>query len=69
MEHTTIGGSLEIPCIINGLWQLSGGPPSNDDAVEAMRALFEPLSSLLIPSRRVALVYLHCPEVRLTNIN
>lgn len=24
-ERTTIGGSLEIPRIINGLWQLAGG--------------------------------------------
>ena len=24
-ERTTIGGSLEIPRMINGLWQLAGG--------------------------------------------
>jgi hypothetical protein len=30
-ERTTIGGSLEIPRIINGLWQLAGGHEKSVD--------------------------------------
>lgn len=30
-ERTTIGGSLEIPRMINGLWQLAGGHDKDVD--------------------------------------
>lgn len=41
-ERTTIGGSLEIPRMLNGLWQLAGGHDENVDikaAADAMRPL------------------------------
>lgn len=42
-ERATIGGSLEIPRMINGLWQLAGGHDENVDitaAAEAMKPLY-----------------------------
>ncbi len=41
VERATIGDALEIPRIINGLWQLSGEKPSSAVAEEAMGTLFE----------------------------
>ena len=41
-ERTTIGGSLEIPRMISGLWQLAGGHDEQVDipsAAEAMNSL------------------------------
>lgn len=46
-ERTTIGGSLEIPRMLNGLWQLAGGHDEKVDiaaAAEAMKSLYEPLA-------------------------
>ncbi|KAJ4418797.1 hypothetical protein N0V82_005362 [Gnomoniopsis sp. IMI 355080] len=43
-ERTTIGGSLEIPRMLNGLWQLAGGHDENVDitaAAEAMKPLID----------------------------
>ncbi|KAM3087390.1 hypothetical protein ACMFMG_001485 [Clarireedia jacksonii] len=41
-ERTIIGGSLEIPRMINGLWQLAGGHDQNIDVTAAASAM-EPL--------------------------
>lgn len=44
-EKTIIGGSLAIPRMLNGLWQLAGGHDEKVDiaaAVEAMNSLYEP---------------------------
>jgi hypothetical protein len=41
-ERTTIGGSLEIPRMINGLWQLAGGHDQDVDITTAAGAM-EPL--------------------------
>ena len=41
-ERTTIGGSLNIPRMISGLWQLAGGHDQNVD-VEAAAKAMEPL--------------------------
>jgi hypothetical protein len=38
-ERTKIGGSLEIPRIINGLWQLAGGHDKDLDVDGASRAM------------------------------
>lgn len=38
-ERTTIGGSLEIPRMINGLWQLAGGHDQNVDIAVAADAM------------------------------
>lgn len=38
-EKTTIGGSLEIPRMINGLWQLAGGHDKDIDIVLASEHL------------------------------
>ncbi|KAI1871503.1 uncharacterized protein JN550_004497 [Neoarthrinium moseri] len=43
-ERTTIGGTIEIPRIINGLWQLAGGHDKQvdrDTAVKAMNSLID----------------------------
>jgi hypothetical protein len=34
-ERTVIGGSLEIPRMISGLWQLAGGHDKNVDIAQA----------------------------------
>lgn len=39
LETTTIGGSLEIPRMISGLWQLAGGHDQNVDHDVAARAI------------------------------
>jgi hypothetical protein len=41
-EWTTIGGSLEIPRMINGLWQLAGGHDKSVDIVDASK-MMDPL--------------------------
>jgi hypothetical protein len=41
-EQTTIGGSLEIPRMINGLWQLAGGHDKSVDIPEASK-IMDPL--------------------------
>lgn len=41
-ERTIIGGSLEIPRMINGLWQLAGGHDQDIDISAAAEAM-EPL--------------------------
>lgn len=41
-ERTVIGGSLEIPRMISGLWQLAGGHDQNIDVELAAKAM-EPL--------------------------
>ncbi|KAL2882233.1 hypothetical protein SGCOL_002502 [Colletotrichum sp. CLE4] len=44
VERTTIAGSIEIPRILNGLWQLAGGHDQNIDvaaAADAMKPLYE----------------------------
>ncbi|KAK1637759.1 endoribonuclease L-PSP [Colletotrichum phormii] len=44
VERTTIAGSIEIPRILNGLWQLAGGHDQNIDvaaAANAMKPLIE----------------------------
>lgn len=41
-ERTLIGGSLEIPRMVSGLWQLAGGHDQNVD-VEAAAKAMEPL--------------------------
>ncbi|KAG8160016.1 hypothetical protein KVR01_010653 [Diaporthe batatas] len=38
-ERTTLGGSLEIPRLINGLWQLTGGHNKNVDIANAPAAM------------------------------
>ncbi|KAM0820870.1 putative NADP-dependent oxidoreductase domain-containing protein [Seiridium cardinale] len=38
-ERTTIGGSLEIPRMINGLWQLAGGHDKNINIATASSAM------------------------------
>lgn len=46
-EKTTIGGSLKIPRMLNGLWQLAGGHDEKVDiaaAAEAMNTLYETLA-------------------------
>lgn len=41
-ERTIIGGSLDIPRMVSGLWQLAGGHDQNVD-VEAAAKAMEPL--------------------------
>jgi hypothetical protein len=41
-ERTMIGGSLEIPRMINGLWQLSGGHDKSVDIPNALK-MMDPL--------------------------
>jgi hypothetical protein len=41
-ERTTIGGSLEIPRMINGLWQLAGGHDKSVDIPNALK-MMDPL--------------------------
>lgn len=44
-ERIRIGGTLVIPRMINGLWQLAGGHDEKVDiavAAEAMSSLYEP---------------------------
>ena len=43
IERTTIGGTLEIPRMINGLWQLAGGHDQNVEIATASKAM-DPLS-------------------------
>jgi hypothetical protein len=38
-ERTIIGGSLEIPRIINGLWQIAGGHDKDVDIDSASKAM------------------------------
>lgn len=38
-ERTLIGGSIEIPRIINGLWQLAGGHDKNIQIASASKAM------------------------------
>jgi hypothetical protein len=38
-ERTMIGGSLEIPRIINGLWQFAGGHDSDVDIAHAPKGM------------------------------
>jgi hypothetical protein len=38
-EHTTIGGSIEIPRMINGLWQLAGGHDKSVDIANASKMM------------------------------
>jgi hypothetical protein len=38
-ERTTIGGSLEIPRMINGLWQLAGGHDKSVDIANASKMM------------------------------
>lgn len=38
-ERTTVGGSLEIPRILNGLWQLAGGHDKDVDIAKASAAM------------------------------
>jgi hypothetical protein len=38
-ERTIIGGSLEIPRMINGLWQLAGGHDQDVDIATAAGAM------------------------------
>lgn len=38
-ERTLIGGSLEIPRMISGLWQLAGGHDDHVDFVVATEAM------------------------------
>lgn len=38
-ERTTIAGSLEIPRILNGLWQLAGGHDQDVDIASASTAM------------------------------
>ncbi|KAI8313049.1 hypothetical protein K4K61_008949 [Colletotrichum sp. SAR11_59] len=39
VERTTIAGSIEIPRILNGLWQLAGGHDQDVDVAAAARAM------------------------------
>ncbi|OHE91150.1 endoribonuclease L-PSP [Colletotrichum orchidophilum] len=39
VERTTIAGSIEIPRILNGLWQLAGGHDQNIDVAAAAEAM------------------------------
>ncbi|KAK2729890.1 putative aldo/keto reductase [Colletotrichum kahawae] len=39
VERTTIAGSLEIPRILNGLWQLAGGHDQDVDVAAAAKAM------------------------------
>lgn len=39
VEQTTIAGSIEIPRILNGLWQLTGGHDQDVDVAAAARAM------------------------------
>jgi hypothetical protein len=41
-ERTTIGGSLEVPRVINGLWQLAGGHDKSVDIANASK-MMDPL--------------------------
>ena len=41
-ERVTIGGTLEIPRMINGLWQLAGGHDQNVE-IQSAAAAMEPL--------------------------
>lgn len=38
-EKATIGGSLEVPRILNGLWQLAGGHDKDVDIANASAAM------------------------------
>ena len=38
-ETTTIGGSLEVPRMISGLWQLAGGHDQDVDITAAAQAM------------------------------
>jgi hypothetical protein len=38
-ERTTSGGSLEIPRMINGLWQLAGGHDKSVDIANASKIM------------------------------
>lgn len=38
-ERTTIGGSLEIPRMLNGLWQLAGGHDKDVNIANASGAM------------------------------
>jgi hypothetical protein len=38
-EQARIGGSLKIPRMINGLWQLAGGHDKNVDITAAAQAM------------------------------
>lgn len=38
-ERTTVGGSLEIPRMLNGLWQLAGGHDKDVDIANASAAM------------------------------
>jgi hypothetical protein len=42
LERTTIGGSLEIPRMLNGLWQLAGGH-DKDVNIESAALAMDPL--------------------------
>ncbi|OLN97730.1 putative oxidoreductase [Colletotrichum chlorophyti] len=39
VERTTVAGSIEIPRILNGLWQLAGGHDQNVDVAAAAKAM------------------------------
>lgn len=39
IEKTLIGGSLEIPRMVNGLWQLSGGHDKDVNIASASNAM------------------------------
>ena len=50
VEQCTIGGSLTVPRLINGLWQLAGGHDTDIDinmAAEAMRPLYAAFDSMM----------------------
>jgi len=55
-ERTKIGGSLELPRIINGLWQLAGGHDKVVAIASASKAMdclwVETLQSLPSPSKK-----------------
>lgn len=49
VERTTIAGSIEIPRILNGLWQLAGGHDQDINvavAADAMKPLYEILATV-----------------------
>lgn len=48
-ERTTIAGSLEIPRILNGLWQLAGGHDKDVDIANASGFINTLYVSCLLP--------------------
>lgn len=55
VERTNIAGTIEIPRILNGLWQLAGGHDQNIDVAAAADAM-KPLYKMLYYSSQDSLV-------------